>query len=575
MKINKDESIENQKCNSEILQTKENNSMELQTAIEHQSSLVIKNVEIGIDQNSHIEVLKKYDQDIVETLEKFDKDNADTLEKFDEGNVKTLERFYEDNAETFEKPVKNEEFVEPFAAEILQKYDQEDIVETLEKFDEDNAEKLERFDEDNAEILEKFDEDNVKSLEKFDDNNAEKLERFDEDNAEILEKFDEDNVKSLEKFDDNNAEKLERFDEDNAEILEKFDEDNVKSLEKFDDNNAEKLERFDEDNAEILEKFDEDNVKSLEKFDDNNAEKLERFDEDNAEILEKFDQEDIVETLDKFDEDNVEKLEKFDEDHAETLEKPVIKEVRIKIERNLQIELMIKNKYLTQRLQESDEDNAEKFEDSDENGDIFEPFEASSEDEYVPETSESEESDEDEYDDVKSNDIYFQCKRIYSGDESDLEENKHINENNPLEIKNKRIRIEGNEDVSEENQEELKLIANDSIDQQIYLNSSLIIKDVRIKIERNLHTELMIKDEYDTETFEEFNEIKAGILEESDASNNDFTHEHSLVRKTLRTEEKHFVCDVCDRLFLSKSSLLRHQRGHIGGSSYSCETGFG
>ncbi|XP_044742057.1 zinc finger protein 271-like [Chrysoperla carnea] len=93
-----------------------------------------------------------------------------------------------------------------------------------------------------------------------------------------------------------------------------------------------------------------------------------------------------------------------------------------------------------------------------------------------------------------------------------------------------------------------------------------VIKNM--KLEKELHTELMIKDE----------ELEESMLEpqpvqiQEDPFSCDVTDQSNLVQhKLLHGGEKSFSCDTCNKSFNTQSYLIKHKRTHTGEKPFSCD----
>ncbi|XP_044743276.1 gastrula zinc finger protein XlCGF71.1-like isoform X3 [Chrysoperla carnea] len=99
------------------------------------------------------------------------------------------------------------------------------------------------------------------------------------------------------------------------------------------------------------------------------------------------------------------------------------------------------------------------------------------------------------------------------------------------------------------------------------------MENERIKLEQQLNTELIIKDEIfdgnDLEFHSTENEETSLTCEVCDKT---FNKKHHLTsHKRTHTDKKRFSCELCDKSFNYKIDLIRHERIHTGEKPFSCD----
>ncbi|XP_044731053.1 zinc finger protein 568-like [Chrysoperla carnea] len=124
------------------------------------------------------------------------------------------------------------------------------------------------------------------------------------------------------------------------------------------------------------------------------------------------------------------------------------------------------------------------------------------------------------------------------------------------------IKHEDNDEMFKEFYSSNHNMYDDDIDNKIE-----IIDKERIKIEQELHSELMIKDEED----EDYNEVLEVTNSDHtgeriftyNVCDKKFTRKNNLDRHIrIHTGEKPFTCNVCDKKFTQKNNLDSHIRIH-------------
>ncbi|XP_044738384.1 zinc finger protein 860-like [Chrysoperla carnea] len=86
-----------------------------------------------------------------------------------------------------------------------------------------------------------------------------------------------------------------------------------------------------------------------------------------------------------------------------------------------------------------------------------------------------------------------------------------------------------------------------------------------IKLEKELHTELIIKDEILDET------VLGEKLFYCDFCNKTFNHQSALIlHKRIHTGEKPFSCEICNKTFTQQGYLTKHNRIHSEEKPFSC-----
>ncbi|XP_044742002.1 zinc finger protein 12-like [Chrysoperla carnea] len=133
--------------------------------------------------------------------------------------------------------------------------------------------------------------------------------------------------------------------------------------------------------------------------------------------------------------------------------------------------------------------------------------------------------------------------------------NETIDENTAMEVgqmKNEKPEDDSNDFDSVVSVKQEPVSEND---EQLYT-----INYENIKLEKELNTELIIKDEIlDENSILEPHEVHTG------RKNQSFLYKQALVvHNRIHSREKPFSCDICNKKFTQKGNLLKHKRKHSG-----------